>query len=72
LTQVLGVPATRTVRGIPTEVALDRADGMPGPCVLTLDNLTVIRLSHCTERITKLAPERIAAVCQALGHATAC
>ncbi len=71
LTQVLGVPATRTVRGIPTEVALDRADGMPGPCVLTLDNLTVIRLSHCTERITKLAPERIAAVCQALGHATA-
>ncbi len=69
---MLGVPATGTVRGIPTEVALDRADGMPCPCVLTLDNLTVIRLSLCTERITKLAPERIAEVCQALGHATAC
>ncbi len=72
LNQVLGVPATRTVRGIPTEVALDRSDDMPVHCVLTLDNVTVIRLSLCTERITSLSLERMAEVCQALGHATAC
>lgn len=31
--RVLAVPATTTIRGIPTEVALDRADGMPNECV---------------------------------------
>jgi len=72
LTQVLAVPATRTVRGIPTEVALGQGDGMPAHCALTLDNMTVIRVSLCTERITKLGPERMVEVCQALGHATAC
>ena len=41
LTSVLVAPATRTVRGIPTEVALTRDDGMPEDCALTLDNVTV-------------------------------
>ncbi len=72
LTKVLAVPATRTGRGIPTEVALDEADGMPRPCVLSLDNVTVIRKAMCTERITRLRPERMLEVCQALRHATAC
>jgi mRNA interferase MazF len=72
LNQVLAVPATRTIRGIPTEVELDRSDGMPAPCALTLDNLTVIRVSFCTRRITRLGPERMDAVCEALRHATGC
>ncbi len=72
LNQVLAVPATRTVRGIPTEVALDRADGMPAPCALTLDNVTTIRHSMCTERITRLGPERLSEVCEALANATSC
>ena len=40
LRSVLVVPATRTVRGIPTEVPLGRADGMPEDCALSFDNLT--------------------------------
>jgi mRNA interferase MazF len=72
LNQVLGVPATRTIRGIPTEVELDRSDGMPTRCALTLDNLTVIRVALCTGRITRLSPERMHAVCEALRHATSC
>ncbi len=72
LNQVLAVPATRTVRGIPTEVELDRADGMPAPCALAVDNTTLIRVSLCTERITQLAPERLQSVCDALWVATAC
>jgi mRNA interferase MazF len=72
LEQVLAVPATRTVRGIPTEVELDASDGMPSACVLATDNVTVIRRSLCTERITRLAPERMRAVCEALRVATAC
>ncbi|MGH9306218.1 MAG: type II toxin-antitoxin system PemK/MazF family toxin [Acidimicrobiales bacterium] len=72
LNQVLAVPVTRTIRHIPTEVALDQDDGMPGPCVLALDNIAAIRPSLCTALITTLDPERMAAVCDALAVATAC
>ena len=72
LNQVVAVPATRTVRGIPTEVGLDEVDGMPAPCVLTLDNLSSIRPALCTERITRLGPDKLHAVCEALRIATGC
>ena len=72
LNRLLVVPATRTVRRIPTEVYLDEADGMPAPCVLTTDNLTVVRKSALARRITGLAPERMVEVCRALGVAVAC
>jgi mRNA interferase MazF len=72
LTQVLGAPATKTIRGIPTEVPLDRSDGMPEPCVLALDNVAPIRASLCSRRIARLGPERMRQVCEALRHATAC
>ncbi len=39
LNAVLLAPATRTVRGIPTEVRLGPEDGMPTECALSLDNL---------------------------------
>lgn len=72
LNQVLAVPATRTVRGIPTEVSLSASDGMPTDCVLTVDNVTLVRVTLCTKRITQLSVERMRAVCEALRIATAC
>lgn len=72
LVHVLAVPATRTVRDIPTEVALDAGDGMPATCCLTLDNVTLIRPSLCTERITALSFVRMQEVCVALALATGC
>ena len=72
LNQVLAVPATRTIRTIPTEVELDRADGMPAACALSLDNTAVIRTALCSERITRLSPQRMQAVCEALALAAAC
>lgn len=72
LIQVLAVPATRTVRQIPTEVGLDRDDGMPSPCCLTLDNVALIRPALCTELITTLSPQRMVEVCTALAVATSC
>lgn len=72
LNQVLAVPATTVVRGIPTEVALDTADGLPTPCVLSLDNVSVIRKALCTDLIARLGPHRMGQVCEALRHATAC
>lgn len=72
LNQVLAVPATRTIRRIPTEVELDSSDGMPTSCALAVDNTAPIRVSLCTERITRLSPARMQAVCDALALATAC
>jgi len=72
LNQVLAAPATTTMRGIPTEVELDASDGMPTPCVVSLDNVTVIRPALCTQRITRLTAAKMHAVCEALQKATAC
>ncbi len=72
LNQILAVPTTTVVRAIPTEVWLDEEDGMPRPCVVSLDNTTSIVRAFCTERITRLSPAKMAEVCAALSRATAC
>ena len=72
LNQVLAVPATRTIRDIPTEVPLGVEDGMPQDCVLTLDNIGPVRPALCTARITRLSPDRMLEVCEALRVATTC
>jgi mRNA interferase MazF len=70
LRSVLVVPATRTVRGIPTEVPLGRADGMPEDCALSFDNLTTVPKALLTERITRLNPAKLGELCVALNVAT--
>ena len=72
LNAYLAVPATRTVRGIPTEVRLSVEDGMPAECALSFDNIAVIPSSYFVERITKLGPDRLTAACRALAIATGC
>lgn len=72
LNQLLAVPATRTVRGIPTEVSLGADHGMPVDCVLTLDNVTLVRPEFCTTRITVLDTTVMHQVCRALADATDC
>ena len=72
LRSVLVVPATRTVRGIPTEVPLGRADGMPEDCALSFDNLTTVPKALLTERITRLNPAKLGELCVALNVATGC
>jgi mRNA interferase MazF len=72
LSDLLAVPATRTRRGIPTEVELDSRDGMPTDCVLTTDNLTLITTAYLQERITELSTDQMNAVCDALTIATGC
>jgi mRNA interferase MazF len=72
LSALLVVPATRTIRGIATEIELGPADGMPAECVLALDNLWTVRKAHLTERIAKLSPLRMHEVCTALAAAVDC
>ncbi len=72
LHRVHAVPATRTRRGIPTEVSLDADDGMPQPCALSLDNLELIPAELFERRICTLGPARMAQVCRALELALDC
>lgn len=72
LNSVLVVPATRTMRGISTEVALGPDDGMPDDCALSFDNLGVVRKALLTERITRLGAAKLAELCRALTVAAGC
>lgn len=72
LNSVLGVPATRTIRQIPTEVVLDKADGMPEECALSLDNVTTVPKELFNARITRLSIGRMSEVCRALSLASGC
>ena len=72
LNALLAVPATRTIRQIPTEVVIDTGDGMPEECALTLDNLTLVPKELFRSRITRLSAERMREVCRALALASGC
>lgn len=71
LTWIMVAPVTRTVRGIPTEVALDGDDGLPSACVAAFDNLQPIRKTFLTEYVGSIAPRR-AEICRALGALADC
>jgi len=70
--RVVVAPATRTVRGIASEVAVDGQDGLPSPCVISLDNVTTVPKYRLTEKICLLPPERLHQVCAALTAAVDC
>ena len=72
VTKVMGVPATKRIRGIPSEVPLSADDGMPGDCVLNFDNLTLLRKSWFVEPICQLSPVRMVQACRALAVAMGC
>jgi mRNA interferase MazF len=72
LSSVLVAPATRTIRGIPTEVPLTTSDGMPAECALSFDNLATVPKALLTERITRLSEPKLDAICLALRAATGC
>jgi mRNA interferase MazF len=72
LNAVVVAPATRSVRGIATQVYLDTSDGMPEECALSLDNLTLVPKGLLTRRITVLAPVKLEQVCRALWVALEC
>lgn len=70
--RLIVAPITQTVRGIPTEVALDEDDGMPKPCAVSLDNVSVIDGWALTERICVLDLVKLQGVCASLRIALDC
>ena len=72
LRTILVAPVTRTVRGIPTEVALGSEEGLPAPGVATLDNVLTFPKSMLVRRMGALAPGRRGEPCEAIRAAVDC
>ena len=56
--RVIVVPATRTIRGIDTEVVLTEDDGMPTACALNFDHVALARKERLGGMIVSLAEGR--------------
>ena len=65
-TAVTVAPVTRSIRGIPVEVALGPEDGMPTACVVNLDDILTISKDRLIERITTLTQDKMKAVSRAI------
>jgi mRNA interferase MazF len=71
LNKVIVAEITTTVRGIPQEVRLGRAEGLPSACVVNLDNLHRLPKNVLTRRAGALRASREVEVKRALGYALA-
>lgn len=71
LSWIVVAPVTRTIRGIPTEIALGEDDGLATPCTASFDNLQPIRRGFLTERVGAITGAR-AKICRALAALADC
>ena len=66
LGEVTIAPITTTIRGIPSEIVLTTADGMPRECAINLDHVQTVSRGKIGARMTSLALDRMAEVREAL------
>ncbi len=69
---VVVAPISRTVRKIPTEIALGTDEGLPEECAASFDNLRPARVSMLTERAGALGPLRHHEICRSLAALADC
>ncbi len=62
LGEVTVAPITSTVRNIPSEAFLSKADGMPRDCAVNCDHLQTVSKGKIGTLITSLPPARMAEV----------
>jgi mRNA interferase MazF len=72
LTRIVVAPVTKNVRGLPTEIALDEADGLRVRCAASFDNLRHVPTRSLTTRIGEPTPSRRAQICRALSALADC
>jgi mRNA interferase MazF len=72
LAWIVVAPVTRTVRDIPTEVALGPQEGLAEACAASFDNLQPIRRSFLTQRVGRLDQARRTELCRALSALADC
>jgi len=72
LATVTVAPVTSTVRGVPSEVVLDEADGMKGRCAVNLHNAVTVAQQCLGKRVALLSSERMNEICRALRFTLGC
>ena len=58
LNEIIAVPATRTIRGLSTEVLLPPDDGMPASCALNFGHIGIAQRSRLGAVLTTLSESR--------------
>jgi mRNA interferase MazF len=72
LSTVTIAPITSTIRGVPSEVALNEEDGMKAPCAVNLHNAVTISQDRLGRRMAQLSSSRMREICAALQFSLGC
>ena len=72
LSTVTVAPITSTIRGVPSEVALDEEDGMKAPCAVSLHHAVTISQDRLGRRVAQLNSSRMREICAALHFSLGC
>lgn len=72
LSSIVVAPVTSTVRGIPTELRLGRAEGLREPCAASFDNLRPLPRALLVERVGRISADRRRELCRALAALADC
>lgn len=71
LGEVTIAPVTTTIRDIPSEVLLTKADGLPRECVVNCDHLQTVSKGKLGPLIATLSTSRMVEVAEAVSFALA-
>ena len=71
LEEVTIAPVTTTIRDIPSEVLLTKADGLPRECVVNCDHLQTVSKGKIGPLIATLSTSRMVEVAEAVSFALA-
>ena len=72
LSTVTVAPITSTIRGVPSEVALNEDDGMKSPCAVNLHNLVTVSQDRLGKRVAQLSSSRMNEICAGLRFSLGC
>jgi len=65
-------PVTSTMRGVPSEVVLNEADGMKAACAVNLHNAVTVSQQRLGKRVAQLSAARMREICGALRFSLGC
>jgi mRNA interferase MazF len=69
LSEITIAPVTTTIRDIPSEVTLSKADGMPRDCVVNCDHIQTVSKARLGTVITRLSAGKMQRVNEAVSFA---
>lgn len=73
LKRAIIAPCTTTIRGLPSEVALEpETDPVPRRSAVNLDSLESVSVAVLVERVGRVSDDRMSQICDALAVAVAC